>query len=186
MNCSRGFSLYDLLITLAIGSILVTGGTSVVRLVNDTSQTAEINTLVSLLNLARSTAVSRQQDIIFCPSDDGRRCSDKANDFSWWHKGVLLFTDDNGNREVDSTDIVLRRHISIDAQLSVKSSRHRSRLVYRANGFSSGTNMTFTICGKRAAAETPPRYIVVSNTGRARISAKPADGRINEREETCV
>jgi type IV fimbrial biogenesis protein FimT len=186
MNCSKGYTLYDLLIALAIGSILVTGGSGVAQIVRDTSQTVEINAFVSLLNLARTAAVSHRREIVFCPSDDGRRCSAADRDFSWWHNGALLFTDDNGNRELDPTDVVVQRHTTMDGQLSIKSSRHRSRLVYRPNGFSSGTNMTFTICGKRAATGATPRYIVVSNTGRARVSAKPADGRANEREETCA
>jgi type IV fimbrial biogenesis protein FimT len=186
MNRSKGYTLYDLLITLAIGSILATGGSSVAGMLRDTSQTAEINSLVSLLNLARTAAVTHRGEVVFCPSDDGRRCSAAAQDFAWWHNGVLLFTDNNGNREVDPTDVVLQRHTTIDSQLNIKSSRHRSRLVYRPNGFSSGTNMTFTICGKRAAASATPRYIVVSNTGRARVSAKPADGRVNERDEMCA
>ena len=185
MSRSNGFSLLDLLITLAIASILITSGAGTIRLLRDTFQTVEVNTFVSLLNMARSAAITRQRDIVFCPSSDGRRCS-AATDFTWWHNGALLFSDDNGNHKLDTTDVVLRWHVPDDAQLRIKSSRHRSRVVYQPNGFAGGSNITFTICGKRAAANATGRYIVVSNTGRARVAEKPAGGQADQREETCA
>jgi type IV fimbrial biogenesis protein FimT len=180
----RGYSLLDLLITLTVGSILLTGATGATRLVRETSQTTEINTFVGQLNLARTVAISRGQEVILCPSGDGLRCS-RFDDYAWWEKGTTMFVDANNNRELDNDESVLQRHLPRETELRIKSSRHRARIVYQPSGFASGTNLTFTFCVKGAAANQPPRYVVVSNTGRARVSSMPADGRADQAEETC-
>ncbi|HKQ30087.1 MAG TPA: GspH/FimT family pseudopilin [Burkholderiales bacterium] len=181
MQRSRGYSLYDFLVTLAIGGILAIGAAGALRAVRGITQTTEINAFVSQLNLARSVAITRQRSVVFCPSKDGRRCS-AADAFTWWHDGALLFVDDNGNREVDAADVVVRHYASVDPQLRIKTSRARSRVVYQPDGFAGGSNLTFTFCVRRESANAKARYVVISNTGRARVAATPASGKA----ETCI
>lgn len=185
MVFARGYSLHDLLITLAIASILFTGGSGAARLIRETSQTAEINTFMTQLNLARTIAISRRHEVVVCPSNDGHRCSG-PDEFTWWHAGLLTFVDENRNREIDTSDFVVQRHTPLDTRLRIKSSRHRSRVVYQPNGFSGGTNLVFTFCGKDAVRNQVPRYVVISNTGRARVSSKLVDGPADQMQETCT
>lgn len=178
---SRGYSLQELLITLTIAGGVVATGAGATHIVRDTFQTAEINTLITHLNLARSEAIKRRQDTVLCPSADGRRC-DAAKDYTWWHRGILLFVDTDGNRQPDPHDPVIRMH-SPSARLHIKSSRDRSQVVYQPNGLASGTNMTFTFCDPRGTASA--RYVIMSNSGRARVSSTPPDRKADEGLERC-
>jgi type IV fimbrial biogenesis protein FimT len=173
--------LYELLVTLTITSGLVTAGAGVFQIVRDATQTAEINTLVGHLNLARSEAIKRGQDAVLCPSTDGRRC-DAAQDYTWWHRGMFLFVDTDGNHQPDPHDPVIRIYAP-SATLRIKSSRGRPHVIYQPNGLASGTNMTFTFCDPRGTAAA--RYVIVSNTGRARVLPKPPDGKADEGLERC-
>ena len=177
----RGYSLYELLVTLAIAGGVATAGAGVSQIVRDTAQTAEVNTLIAHLNLARSEAIKRRQDTVLCPSTDGRRC-DAAQDFTWWHRGMLLFVDTDGNHQPDAHDPVIRIHAP-STTLRIKSSRGRPHVIYQPNGLASGTNVTFTFCDPRGTGSA--RYVIVSNSGRARVSSTPPDGRADEGLERC-
>jgi len=178
MHRPRGYSLYDFLVTLVIGSVLAVGAAGMLRVLRSTTQTAEMNAFVSQLNLARTLAVARRRDVVFCPSKDGRRCS-ASDRFTWWDEGVLLFVDDNGNREVDTGDTIVQRYMPLDSQLRIRTSRHRSRVVYLESGFAFGSNLTFTFCRRHDPAGLKPRYVVISNSGRARVSDTAA-------QDSCV
>ncbi len=181
-NRSRGFSLYDLLMALGIFSGLMIVGAGFSQVVHSTSQSTEINALIGQLNLARSEAIRRGQETVVCPSADGRRC-DAAGDYTWWHRGMLLFVDTDGNREPDTNDPMIRIYSPTPKMLSIKSSRNRSHVVYQPTGFASGTNLTFTFCDPRGTGRA--RYVIVSNSGRARVSNTPPDGRTDEGLERC-
>ncbi len=176
-----GFSAYEMLISLAITSGLIATGSVFFRIVQDTAQTSEINLFISQLNLARSEAVKQGHDVVVCPSRDGQHC-DAADDYTWWHRGVLLFVDTSGNRD-PANKPVIHRHVTETPKLRIKSSPGRPHIVYRPNGFSTGTNLTLTFCDPRGTANA--RYVIVSNVGRVRASSKPVDSRIDEKLEMC-
>ena len=175
----HGYSLYELLITLALVGILSALGAGFSQLVHSASRTAEVNTLVTYLNLARSEALKRGLPTVLCPSHDGRACDAPAGDTRWDH-GLLLFVDTDGNHRPDPQDPILQRHEALQ-RVSIKSSRRRTHVVYHPDGFSAGTNVTFTVCDARGQAQ----YVIVSNSGRVRIAPLPPDGRIDEDIERC-
>ena len=179
---SRGFSLYDLLTTLTVVGVVTASGAGFMNIVHSTAQTAEINTLIAHLNLTRSEAVKRGQDVVLCPSTDGRSC-DRPQDPTWWHRGMLLFVDRDGDRQPDTGAPVIRAHQLSTAALQIKTPSGRPRVVYQPNGVASGTNLTFTLCDPRGTSSA--RYVIVSNTGRARVSSIPPDGRADEASERC-
>lgn len=93
-----GFTLVELMITIAIATILlslaVPGFQSLLR----NNQAAVLaNELVLALNTARNEAVSRRGAVTVCTSANGSACrgaadSDKTN----WHKGwAVIFSPDN-------------------------------------------------------------------------------------------
>lgn len=88
----RGFTLYELIVTVAVAGIVlsfgVPGFTSVIQ--NNRAVT-HTNDVVTALNLARSEATRRGASIIVCASSDGTTCSD-SND---WSDGWVVRTSTN-------------------------------------------------------------------------------------------
>jgi type IV fimbrial biogenesis protein FimT len=168
---SSGFSLHDLLITTTILSLVATIATGMGALVQRNMMTAEVNTFMGHLNLARSEAIKRRSEAVLCPSRDGRTCSAAAGDYTWWHEGYMVFADQDGNGLHGVDEPVLAMHVHASAYLTIKSSRFRRRVIYRPSGTAGGTNATFVFC--EHSKSVPTRYVVVSNAGRPRVTSTP-------------
>lgn len=174
--CHRqvAFSLIEAIASLAILGILAsTGIPSMQRLLADQQTYTAASTLVAALNLARSEAVMRHSPAVLCPSHNGNDCVDGSSE-TVWEKGYLLFSDNNGDARRDGDEPVLLR-FDITRGVTVRSSRSRDHVTYLSNGLATGTNLTFTLCP--AVKKATARAVIVSNTGRARISTKLSDGR---------
>lgn len=161
-----------MLTVLAITSIL--GATSVALggVVRDTRLSTGANDLMAALSLARSSAITRSADVVVCPSAGGRRCDAAGDRYTWWHNGVLVFVDHDGDRQPDGDEPVLLTAPDRTG-LTLRSSKYRTRVVYGANGSPAGSNLTLTLCPSGSSAGI--RSVIVSNTGRARVSRAAAD-----------
>lgn len=73
---SRGFTLVELAVTLAVLAILVTLAVpAFTALINGNRLTAQANELVADIQAARSEAVKLNQRVTLCPSTDNATCS---------------------------------------------------------------------------------------------------------------
>jgi len=178
-----GYSLYDLIVTSAVVGTLSIGTAGMVGMVQNSQITSEINELMAHLNLARSEAIVRGQEVVLCPSMNGSDCDDPKDGYAWWHSGYLMFVNMDENADRASNEPIIRAHQASPGRISIKSSKFRSRVTYRANGLSSGSTATFTFCG--AHEQSPARYVILSNTGRPRVSPIPSDGKADEESELC-
>ena len=173
----RGFTLSEALLTLAIAGFLVgLAAPSLRNLTLNNRMTSEVNTLMSSLHVTRSEAIKRGQTVTLCPSGDGRTCAGADSDYTWWHKGALLFVDSNDNNRLDDGEALIQvfELEKTGNTLTVKSSRARRSVNYQSSGFSPGTNLTFAFCDARGV--TSVRYVAVSNTGRPRVSRTSDSG----------
>ena len=167
-----GFTLVELLTTLTVGLLILTSGIpGLHRLQANSRQSSEINAFITHFHLARSEAITRSTRITLCPSQDGTNCDDTMN----WQRGFILFADNNGNRNRDKQEPVLRIYDEhMDNQISISSTNGRRRLTYLPDGRSPGSNVTITFCDPHNA--TPPKAIIISNMGRPRVSRHRPDG----------
>ena len=118
---------------------------------------------MSHVNLARTQAILRGQRVVLCPSGDGVSCLPDGH----WHRGWLVFVDSDGNREHAIDEPLLQ--VTGDAkEVVLVTSRMRRRLVFQPTGLSPASNGTYTVCSRRQ--EAAPLAVIVSNTGRARMS----------------
>ena len=182
-RAAPGYTLHELLVTLTLVSATTAVGLETWEMLQRARQTSEINEFLALLAFARSEAITRRAHIVVCPSARGEGCLTAVGDHTAWHHGVLLFADTDGDLRLDEEEPILRRRTPAASGLVIKTSPTRTRLVYQPQGTAGGTNMTFTFCDRRG---TPfVRYLVVSNTGRARVTNTPPDGRADEPIERC-
>ncbi|MCU7846209.1 MAG: GspH/FimT family pseudopilin [Candidatus Thiodiazotropha sp. (ex Monitilora ramsayi)] len=168
----NGFTLIELLITLAVGVIVLgIGIPSLQTLLASNHQSSEINNFVRHLSLARSYAVKTGYDHVLCPSNDDSSCLDATH----WDEGFILFQDSNedGARDMDETLLRVSQP-SGKFGIDMQSTQGRKKITYRADGRSAGSNLTLTFCDPESDVE--PKAVILSNTGRARISRTRWDG----------
>lgn len=166
----RGFTLLELISSISITAVLTTTAIPAFSgLLQRNRITTEINTFVSHLHYARSEAVKRGERVVICRSADGQNCARTEG----WHKGWITFADNNANRELDAGESLLRVEAGEENGILITSGRRR-RVVYQSTGFSPGTNGTYTFCDP----EYPDlaKAVILSNTGRPRLSEKKPDG----------
>jgi type IV fimbrial biogenesis protein FimT len=156
---SRGYSLYELLVTLSVATLLIViGAPPLGSLVARNALTVEVNALHHALHFGRQEAIKRRLNLVLCQSVDGRRCTGGAD----WGSGWMLFVDDDDDGRADPAESVLRHHRP-GRTVNIMTNRRKYTLrgVRRRN-----TNGTFLICD--GAGRVPSRALIVSYTGRPR------------------
>lgn len=164
---ANGFTLHETLVAMTVVSVIATIGVPALRSVLAKSQVVTAaNTLVGALQLARSEAIMRNLRVVLCPSADGQRCRDTVGRRSEWHMGYIIFVDDNGSRERDDSETVLR-YVDSPAAIRIYGAPTHDTVTYFPTGLSPASNGTFVVCDPGSVTE--PRAVVLSNTGRPHV-----------------
>jgi type IV fimbrial biogenesis protein FimT len=102
-RCPSGFSLIELMVTIAVAAVLLAIGLPSFQSSLRSNRTATAtNELLSSLALARSEGIRSTHSGGVCPSSDGNTCGTD------WAKGWLVFADQNSNGALDAGETVLR------------------------------------------------------------------------------
>jgi type IV fimbrial biogenesis protein FimT len=97
-NASAGFTMTELVMTMAIVAILAAIGVPSFKYVTASNRIAsEINGLLGDMQFARSQAVKEGQSVTVCVSTNGTSCTGG----SAWQNGWIVFLDANFNQQVD-------------------------------------------------------------------------------------
>ena len=165
-----GFTLYELLMTLALIAVIVTlGFPSFGSIVASSRIRAETSAHFAAVYLARKDSIVRRRAVTICPSLDGLSC-DPHNEWSTgWIRFVNTDRDDPPFR--DANEPILRYHLVEPGILIVA---NRRGFTLRSTELRA-TNGTLIICDGRDRAEA--RAIIVSYTGRPRVAWRDADGK---------
>ncbi len=101
---SRGLTLIELLVTLAVLVILLTVAVPGMRnFIKNNRLTAAANGLATTMALARSEAVRRGRPVTVCASAGGTACDGAA-----WADGWIVFVDQGTPGTVDGSDEIVR------------------------------------------------------------------------------
>lgn len=171
-HVQAGYSIYDLLITSAVVSVLGLGAVGMTGLVQDGRMTARINQMMGHLNLARSESIRRGIPVTLCKTENGTRCATGSE----WHTGWIMFVDENADHQIDDGETIIRIEQPLDAMaLNFAGALNRDRYVtYKPAGMVE-PNGTFTFCDNRGARKA--KAVILLGTGRPRTSSVSAGNR---------
>ena len=167
----KGFTLYELLITMVLVALLT--GLAIPSLAGSIArhrQRVEINALFHAVHLARKESIMRRKVVSLCPSLDGLTCSRDRD----WSAGWLIFEnkDRDSPPQVDSNEPVLREHRVSE---HVRIDGNRKGFTLRAT-FLRATNGTFVFCDPHG--RITPKALVISYTGRPRVADHTTKGEL--------
>ncbi|MFZ1829000.1 MAG: GspH/FimT family pseudopilin [Candidatus Competibacteraceae bacterium] len=171
MNRQCGFTLTELIITVAIAAIVIAIGVPAFQdTMRSNRMVTHTNDFIGSLNLARSEAIKRGRRVALCKSTDGAACTNADN----WEKGWIVFVDVNNNAAVDAGEVVIRAHGPLDGDNTLKQEVGTSvsnYISYSPDGFTRLINgafqagtLSFDLCSGGQKNE-----IILSSTGRARL-----------------
>lgn len=103
-NCrnQQGMTLIEMLITLAVAAIVLTVvAPSVQTIIAKNRTTSEINELSAIIQFARFTAIDQTSTTLVCPTGNYATCSTN------WNQPKIVFIDDNGNGNRDTSEPLL-------------------------------------------------------------------------------
>ncbi|MDS4028013.1 MAG: GspH/FimT family protein [Candidatus Contendobacter sp.] len=96
MKNDAGFTLIELIVTVAVVAVLLTVGVPELReTINNNRLTANANAFVAAMNLARSEAIKRNVRVTLCKSANGLCCVTGGS--SGYEQGWIVFADPNGD-----------------------------------------------------------------------------------------
>lgn len=103
MEHRTGFTLIELMVTIGVGSILLTLAVpSFQSIIAGNRATALANEMVTALTLARSEAVKRGASVSICPAGfDDQGEVEECDENGDWEQGWIVFLDTNSNGDFD-------------------------------------------------------------------------------------
>ena len=168
MNKSTGFTLIDLLVTVAIASIVLTLGVPAFQtIIHNNRMVTETNGLVSALNLARSEAIKRGVRVTVCKVRNQNLNNCTRNASINWENGWLVFADLNSNGRYNGGEPIIQGYEALTGGNTLRTGNSYKNFVsYLPSGRVNNSD-TFRLCDDRGTSKG--RSIVINAVGRVRV-----------------
>jgi type IV fimbrial biogenesis protein FimT len=166
---ARGFTLIELMLTLAVAAILaMIGAPAMAGLLARVSERNAESAVANVLRQARTAAVMHNTRTVVCPSRDGRHCRSGDD----WQHGWIVGADADHDGQPDPGSRVLAVAEAMPPGTRVITSSGRGHVTFQPSGSAGGSNVRFTICHAR---RRDGKSVVVSNSGRVRVATPEPD-----------
>lgn len=193
----RGFTLFELMLAISIGAIIVgLGVPSLRQFILNNRMTGIANDMLVAVHAARTESIKRHAQAVMCFTSDPSAAEPACDGDGT--QGWIVFIDDldpaaaaatDNNVVVDPGEEVLLRHEAINSGVSVTSAPvgNAGYLAFSAAGFSReigavGTDLASVIlCDHRGnvavygAANSAARALTISATGRPAVTRAVSD-----------
>lgn len=165
----RGYSLYELVITLAlVGLVLTIGVPTFGGMTANARLRTEANALFHAVHVARKESIVRRRVVTICPTGNGSDCSDT---FEWQPQFMMFVNEDRDWPASRDPDEAILQRFTFDPTVRVVANRRSFSL--RSTDLRA-TNGTLILCDRAQRARS--RALVVSYTGRPRIAYEDRAG----------
>lgn len=165
VSCHRGklgFTLIELMITIAVAAILLTIALPSLRdFILNNRLTSVTNDLVADLALARAEAIRRGSRVTICASDNAGTSSATCSGTDW-SLGRLVFSDSATVASIDAGDERLRVYDGLGSSIALTSDSASSYMQFRPSG---GTTATGTISFKFCDSRYKGRTVSIAQSG---------------------
>jgi prepilin-type N-terminal cleavage/methylation domain-containing protein len=129
----QGFTLYELLITLVVVSIVLSFGIPNLRSFTQNSRmTSAANDLLGTFQTARSEAARSKQNVSICASANSMSATPACG--GEFEDGWILFVDPNGDAVFDAGEVLLRGYPAMGRDIDVTAAGQGHYFSYGANG----------------------------------------------------
>ena len=168
MDRSSGFTLMELIVTLALAVIVLTLGVpSFQDALRNDRLTTRTNDLIGALQLTRSEAITRGVRVTLCKSANGTSCASSGG----YEQGWIVFVDPNDNATVDAGETIIRifEPFPTGANMTLTGNTHVAQYVsFAATGTTQLTSGAFQ-AGTLTLCQAPKaRQVVINSVGRVR------------------
>ncbi|MCM2680612.1 GspH/FimT family pseudopilin [Echinimonas agarilytica] len=163
MARKSGFTLIELMVTVAIASIVLLAGVpSLIEFIRHSRASQQASYVSSALQVARMSAIDSAQVIGVCPAKaDLSACSTS------WDDAIMIFIDADNSKTFNSGDTVIH---SVEAapESITRSFNNGTVIQYQAEGHTTQFG-TFKICDSSKEAAYA-RSVVINLQGRIKLS----------------
>jgi len=130
----HGFTLYELMITIAIvGIVLMFGLPNLAAFRQNGRMTATANDLHAAFHLARSESARARTNITICASADPMGAGSDCD--GTWDQGYIVFVDPDGDRaRFGANETVLRAHPPIQSGVNLRVANNATYFMYASTG----------------------------------------------------
>lgn len=143
----QGFSLFELMSIIVIVAIICSIS---LPFYHDWMQKQEFRsihpTIQQHVSYARSQALARRTTVVICSSESLIQCEKNT-----WHKGIIIFTDRNKNKQIDDGELILlktEKNIKYGTLTWIGSASSRDVLTLQGDtGLPRGSPGSFYYCG---------------------------------------
>ena len=188
MKPAHGFTLIELMTTLAVAVVILTVGVpNFQELIKANTLNSQVNSFVAGINLTRSEAIKRSGRVSICKSSTLTACATSGG----WEQGWIVFFDLMGSAGViDSGDTIIRTNGPAPGSVTIRGNFFlKDRITFLGSGIVEPNNGTIIFCDNRiqtfTADKAKARAVVISKIGRVK-TIKGNDSSLSSTITSCT